>query len=131
MTSVSTFRSTCFKVRVLPLTFVMAGVCLTLLATASPQKLTRAGARNVDVQPLRPDAIPSAPYGGVQQAWVARYNGTGNLDDVAEAVVIDNSGNVYVAGDSEGSGTGSDYVTIKLRFGWSTTMGSSVRWAGA
>ena len=113
MTPVSTFRSTCFNVRVLFLIFVLAGVFLALLATASPQKLTRVGARNVDVQPLRPDAIPSAPYGGVQQAWVARYNGTGNLDDVAEAVVIDNSGNVYVAGDSEGSGTGSDYVTIK------------------
>ena len=91
----------------------MDGVFLALLAAASPQKLARADARNVDVQPLRPDAIPSEPYGGVQQAWVARYNGTGNLDDVAEAVVIDNSGNVYVAGDSEGSGTGSDYVTIK------------------
>ena len=106
-------RSSWFKLRVLPITFVMAGVCLTLLATASPQKLTGAGARKVDVQPFPPDAIPSAPYGGVRQAWVARYNGTGNLDDVAEAVVIDNSGNVYVAGDSEGSGTGSDYVTIK------------------
>lgn len=49
---------------------------------------------------------------GVQQ-WVARYNGPGNNTDGAIEIVIDGSNNIYVTGGSQGSGTSSDYATIK------------------
>jgi uncharacterized delta-60 repeat protein len=48
-----------------------------------------------------------------KQEWVATYNGA-NTKDRAWALAVDESGNVYVTGDSgEGSENLSDYVTVK------------------
>jgi uncharacterized delta-60 repeat protein len=47
------------------------------------------------------------------ELWVARYNGPNNLYDVASAIAIDSNDNIYVTGNSAGSGTGRDYATIK------------------
>lgn len=46
-------------------------------------------------------------------AWVRRYKGTGNSEDVAHALTLDGAGNVYVTGSSWGSGTLQDFATIK------------------
>jgi len=47
------------------------------------------------------------------QLWAARYDGPGNSDDSASAIVIDSSGNIYVTGTSFGGSSGTDYATIK------------------
>jgi hypothetical protein len=47
------------------------------------------------------------------QAWLASYNGPGNASDGAAAIAVDSAGNVYVTGESFGSGTDKDYATIK------------------
>ncbi len=49
---------------------------------------------------------------GAQQ-WTARYDGPAFLDDAANEVKADLSGNVYVTGSSNGGSTKLDYATIK------------------
>ncbi len=48
-----------------------------------------------------------------QEQWIARYHGTGNGYDAANAIAIDGSGNIYVTGSSLNSNNDFDCVTIK------------------
>jgi hypothetical protein len=44
--------------------------------------------------------------------WTNRYNGTGNGFDSASTLALDGNGNLFVSGDSDGTGISTDYVTI-------------------
>ena len=48
---------------------------------------------------------------GIQQ-WIAHYDGTGHAEDIAKAITVDDSGNVYVTGASYSSSS-VDYATVK------------------
>ncbi|UCE19320.1 MAG: SBBP repeat-containing protein, partial [Gemmatimonadota bacterium] len=48
-----------------------------------------------------------------EEAWITHFNGTGNDNDKATALTVDDAGNVYVTGHSIGSKTGNDFGTIK------------------
>jgi len=45
--------------------------------------------------------------------WVAIYNGTGNINDHPNSIVVDNFDNVYVTGVSNGINSSGDFTTIK------------------
>jgi hypothetical protein len=49
---------------------------------------------------------------GVQQ-WATLYNGTGNRNDIANSLIVDDSGNVYVTGQALNSTNGYDCISIK------------------
>lgn len=51
---------------------------------------------------------------GVEQ-WAVAYNGPANGLDIPTHMALDNAGNVYVTGYSEGSGTGYDIATVAYR----------------
>lgn len=45
--------------------------------------------------------------------WTARYDGTAASVDAATSMTLDQSGNIYVTGFSEGIGTERDFATVK------------------
>src|SRR5207245_611433 len=47
------------------------------------------------------------------QQWAARYNGTGNSSDAGRSIAVDDSGYVYVTGESWGGSLNYDFATIK------------------
>jgi hypothetical protein len=91
------FLSLCISLGIL---VFVAGILIALFAATGSQSFSY-------------ERTPHVYAGGVYEAWVARYNGTGNSYDEAIGVAVDNSGNVYVAGTSRGSGTLNDYATVK------------------
>jgi hypothetical protein len=64
------------------------------------------GQENTDLVTIKYDT------NGIQQ-WARRYNGPGNAYDAPYGIAVDAAGTVYVAGGSEGNGSGSDYTVIK------------------
>jgi len=59
--------------------------------------------------------IKYRPNGDV--AWTARYNAPANRGDDPSAIAVDQSGNVFVTGESESTGTAVDYTTVKYDSG--------------
>jgi hypothetical protein len=59
------------------------------------------------------DYVTIKYYPNGDTAWVRRYNGPANGDDLAYAIAVDGSDNVYVTGYSDSTGTYQDYATIK------------------
>lgn len=47
------------------------------------------------------------------ELWVARHNDIGGDDDLAQALAVDEGGNVYVTGGGMGVDTKRDYLTVK------------------
>jgi uncharacterized delta-60 repeat protein len=54
---------------------------------------------------------------GGTRLWASRYSGSAQGDDRPSKIIVDSSGNTYVCGYSQGSGSGYDYVTIKYNTG--------------
>jgi uncharacterized delta-60 repeat protein len=64
------------------------------------------GSSNYDIVTLKYNPA------GVQQ-WAQLWSGAGAETDYANAITVDNAGNVYVTGITEAAGTNFNYITLK------------------
>lgn len=64
------------------------------------------------IQSFQPGATQTLS-GGVQEAWVARYDEPSHADDFATAMAIDGAGNIYVTGSTQFFGSFQDFLTVK------------------
>jgi hypothetical protein len=86
-----------------------------------PRALAVDGSGNIYVTGYSADTGSGFDYSTIKYypngntAWVRRYNGPGNASDYTSALVLDDSGNMYVTGQSWGNGTSYDYATIKYK----------------
>ncbi|MGH2574668.1 MAG: SBBP repeat-containing protein [Ignavibacteria bacterium] len=62
---------------------------------------------------LLPHNIQQVAKAQVNLQWARQYNGPTSSDDAAQAITIDDSGNVYITGSSNVLGTVYDYATVK------------------
>jgi hypothetical protein len=81
------------------------GVVVDQSGNVSVTGYTDVGGGLSDYATIRYDAS------GIQQ-WVSRYNGPANRTDAAEAIALDQLGNIYVTGESQDA-FGYDFATVK------------------
>jgi uncharacterized delta-60 repeat protein len=98
---------------VVAVSLLLGEIFLAMFAAANPQASSHENTGQVDAHLGGPNGASFARSGAVQEAWVARYNGPGNDFDAAEAIAVDNSGNVYVTGRSSDPDFSTHYATIK------------------
>ena len=66
------------------------------------------------ISPFNYDILTLKYNSSGAQQWAKTYNGSGNSYDIGSAIIYDNSGNVYVTGNTRTDTIGStDYTTIK------------------
>ena len=59
--------------------------------------------------------------------WVARYDGPAHLTDEAARMVVDSSGNVYVAGYSDSAANGHDALVAKYSKAGDRLVGAALQ----